>query len=64
MPLAIWSRYFTWCTWYMAEDAAGQPAGLALLYRRLAPPVLLLMGETPTDGTAILDRRRCRNVST
>lgn len=51
----IWAAYaigdlepvhFAWCTWYLAEDAAGQPAGLVLLYRRLNPPVLLTMGQT------------------
>ncbi len=60
----IWAAYaigdlepvhFAWCTWYMAEDAAGRLAGLALLYRRLAPPVLLLMGETAAVA-ALLDQ--------
>ena len=52
----IWSAYaigdlepahFAWCTWRVAEDAAGRLAGLALLYRRLEPAVLLTVGEPP-----------------
>ena len=51
----IWAAYalgdlepahFAWCTWHVAEDAAGRLAGLALLYRRLDPPILLTAGET------------------
>lgn len=60
----IWAAYaigdlepfqFAWCTWYLAEDAAGRPAALALIYRRLDPPVLLLMGEAAA-ATAILEQ--------
>lgn len=60
----IWAAYaigdlepmhFPWCTWYMAEDAGGRLAGLALLYRRLDPPVLLTVGETAAVA-AILEQ--------
>jgi ribosomal protein S18 acetylase RimI-like enzyme len=60
----IWAAYaigdlepahFSWCTWHVAEDAAGRLAGLALLYRRLDPPVLLTVGETAAVA-AILDQ--------
>lgn len=60
----IWAAYaigdlepahFSWCTWHVAEDAAGRLAGLALLYRRLDPPVLLTMGE-PAAVAAILEQ--------
>lgn len=60
----IWAAYaigdlepahFAWCTWHVAEDAAGRLAGLALLYRRLDPPVLLTMGETAAVA-AILEQ--------
>jgi len=60
----IWAAYaigdlepahFSWCTWHIAEDAAGRLAGLALLYRRLDPPVLLTVGE-PVALAAILQQ--------
>ncbi|MFZ2359773.1 MAG: GNAT family N-acetyltransferase [Anaerolineae bacterium] len=60
----IWAAYaigdlepahFDWCTWRVAEDAAGRLAGLALLYRRLDPPVLLTVGETAAVA-AILEQ--------
>ncbi len=60
----IWAAYaigdlepahFGWCTWHVAEDAAGRLAGLALLYRRLDPPVLLTVGE-PAAVAAILEQ--------
>ena len=37
-------EHFSFCTWYLAE-AGEQASALALLYRRLDPPVLLTMGE-------------------
>ena len=46
-------EHFPFCTWYLAE-ASKQPSALALLYRRLEPPVLLTMGET-TGIAAIFD---------
>lgn len=60
----IWAAYaigdlapahFTWCSWHVAEDPAGRLAGLALLYRRLNPPVLLLIGEAAAVA-AILEQ--------
>ena len=60
----IWAAYaigdlepvhFSWCTWHVAEDAAGRLAGLALLYCRLNPPVLLTVGE-PAAVAAILEQ--------
>jgi ribosomal protein S18 acetylase RimI-like enzyme len=60
----IWAAYaigdlepahFPWCTWHVAEDAAGRLAGLVLLYRRLDPPILLTVGETAAVAT-ILDQ--------
>lgn len=59
---AIWAAYaigdletvhFDWCTWHLAEDAAGRLAGLVLLYRRLDPPVLLLVGDTVAVTTIL-----------
>jgi ribosomal protein S18 acetylase RimI-like enzyme len=59
----IWAAYaigdleplhFAWCTWHVAEDAAGQLAGLVLLYRRLDPPVLLTVGETAAIAAVLL----------
>lgn len=60
----IWAAYaigdlepthFSWCTWYVAEDVAGRLAGLALLYCRLDPPILLTAGETAAVA-AILEQ--------
>ena len=60
----IWAAYaigdlepvhFAWCTWHTAEDAAGRLAGLALVYRRLDPPVLVTLGE-PAAVAAILQQ--------
>ena len=60
----IWAAYavgdlepahFDWCTWHVAEDAAGRLAGLALLYYRLDPPVLLTVGEAAAVA-AILEQ--------
>jgi ribosomal protein S18 acetylase RimI-like enzyme len=60
----IWAAYaigdlepshFAWCTWHVADDAAGRLAGLVLLYGRLDPPVLLTMGETAA-AAAILQQ--------
>lgn len=60
----IWAAYaigdlepahFAWCRWHVAEDAAGRLAGLALLYRRLDPPILLTVGETAAVA-AILEQ--------
>lgn len=60
----IWAAYaigdlepahFAWCAWHVAEDGAGHLAGLALLYRRLDPPVLLTVGE-PAAIAAILEQ--------
>ncbi len=60
----IWAAYavgdlepahFDWCTWHVAEDAAGRLAGLALLYYRLDPPVLLTVGESAAVA-AILEQ--------
>jgi len=62
----IWAAYaigdlepahFSWCTWCVAEDAAGRLAGLALLYRRLDLPVLLTVGETAAVA-AILEQMK------
>ncbi len=61
---SIWAAYaigdlepahFGWCTWHVAEDAAGRLAALALLYRRLDPPILLTVGE-PAAVAAILEQ--------
>ena len=49
------SMHFGWCTWHVAEDEAGRLAGLALLYRRLDPPVLLTVGEAAAVA-AILEQ--------
>ncbi len=38
-------EHFPFCTWYLAKNSK-QPCALALLYRRLEPPVLLTMGDT------------------
>jgi ribosomal protein S18 acetylase RimI-like enzyme len=60
----IWAAYaigdlepahFACCTWHVAEDAAGRLAGLALLYGRLDPPILLTVGETSAVA-AILEQ--------
>lgn len=42
-----------YCTWYLAE-AAQQVSALALVYRRLEPPVLLTMGD-PAGVAAIFE---------
>jgi ribosomal protein S18 acetylase RimI-like enzyme len=60
----VWAAYaigdlepthFSWCTWHVAQGADDRLAGLALLYYRLSPPVLLTVGETAAVA-AILEQ--------
>jgi ribosomal protein S18 acetylase RimI-like enzyme len=60
----VWAAYaigdlepthFSWCTWHVAQDADDRLAGLALLYYRLSPPILLTAGETAAVA-AILEQ--------